>query len=69
MDADMQLGRLEALNSVNVSVVQRKQAYLFDKQVLQLKRAWEADENDTTQTVHAAENPLKVDQYKSMVTS
>ena len=47
MDADMQLGRLEALNWVNVSVVQRKQAYWFDKKVLQLKRAWKADENDT----------------------
>ena len=46
-------------------------AILFDKQVLQLKRAWKADKNNTIlyQIVHATENPLKVDQYKSMVTS
>ena len=39
-------------------------AILFIKQVLQLKRAWKADKNDTIlyQIVHAAENALKVDQ-------
>ena len=54
-----------------ILAVTRAMLYLFDKQVLQLKRAWKADKTVQYfyQIVHAAENPLKVDQYKSMITS